>query len=209
MMSISQRIVGFSPKSQTSYSGESQNTLTSLSAWSAFRSGMQILQRYANRSPVNVHSIAKSNMQLLHRALSYDTGYSRSIDSIRNEDANSDLPTIRRLYSDQGLTADALVFRGGSSMNLIALPQRYSMYLVISGTAQLTSKNKQPHLQQHSQQYWWKRIGSSGNNNYLRSGSVVICSDVRQNSLLTAQGKNCVVLSVHIPIQETLNKIAS
>jgi hypothetical protein len=205
MMAISQRIVGFSPSSRIACAAETTGKLAALSAWSAFRSGMQILQRYANRSPIDIHTIAKSNMQLLHRSLSYDAEYINNIEIIKYQGKRSDLPTIRRLHAEQELSADVMAFQEGVSINLIALPQRYTMYLLISGTAQLSMKNTRARSEQH----WWNRIGINGDKNYLRKGAVVICPDRQKNKQLTALGKDCIVLRVHIPTLETPAQIAS
>ncbi len=187
------------------HSSETSVAPSSLSAWKAFQAGMQMLQRYADRSPVNIPAVAKSNLQLLHQSLSYDSQYSDNIEHLRREGAKGGQPILRRLYADQGLTADLLAFQEGTSINLTTLPQRYTMYLLISGSAQLDAEKKTSSPVQH----WWDRIGSNSNKNYLRSGDVIIRSYKQKSSQLIARGKNCLLLRVHTPTVEASRKTAS
>lgn len=205
MMAITPQIVDFSSNSHLPRENETPNVLSSLSAWKAFQSGMQVLQRYANRSPVDIHTIAKSNIQLLHRSLSYNTQYIDNIENIRHESTESDLPTLRRLYSDQGLTADLLSLQDGASINLVARPQRYAMYLLISGSAQLGPDDESTRLAPR----WWNRVVLNKRKNYLRNGAVVIRSNQQTDNCLTAKGKDCLILRVHTPAEEIFCKIAS
>lgn len=204
-MATTQKIVDFSRKSPVTDNYETANELSSLSAWKAFQSGMQILQRYANRSPVNIHAIAKSNLQLLHRSLSYDAQYSHTIESVRRKNVNSVLPTLQHLYVNQGLTADLLSLQKGASMNIMSLPLHYSMYLLISGSAKINADSEN----MNSVQHWWKRISANSNKNYLRNGSVVTHSTNQAISQMTALGQNCIILRIQIPTTEVPCKIAS
>lgn len=205
MITTAPQIVDFSANSLVTPENETENIISSLSVWKAFQSGMQILQRYANRSPVDIHAIAKSNLQVLHQSLSYDKQYARNIDSIRRDSAKNGLPILRRLYSDQGLNADLLSLQDGASMNLVALPQRYAMYLLVSGSAQLGTDNAGVASVQH----WWNRIGSKNQKNYLRTGTVITCSTQQANTRLTARDKNCLLLRVHTPLVGVPCKMAS
>ncbi len=204
-MITTHEITGFPPNPLMAYNGETSIAPSSLSAWKAFQAGMQMLQRYADRSPVDIPAIAKSNLQLLHQSLSYDSQYSDNIDHIRREGTESEQPILRRLYADQGLTADLLAFQEGTSINLATLPQRYTMHLLISGSAQLEPENKISSPVRH----WWNRIGSNSNKNYLRSGDVIIRSYKQKNNRLTARGKDCLLLRVHTPTVEASRKTAS
>jgi len=208
MMATAHNIVDYSanPNPRVSCDVEIPDAISSLAAWKEFYAGMQILQRYAGRSSADVHLIAKSNLQLLHRSLSYDSLYRNSIESILREGDQSSPPTSRRLYSNQGLTADLLPLQDGASIKLMTLPQHYTMYLLISGNAQLhaTSENDNPVVQ-----HWWKRLGAAGNKNHLRNGAAIICAQNKGVGQLTANGKNCLVLKINAPAAVTACKIAS
>jgi len=208
MMSNTQQIADFSSNSLKIRDSNIANTLSSLSAWKAFQSGMLILQRYANRSAVDINTIAKSNLQLLHRSLSYDMQYNRKIENIRCESESTRRPAMRRLYADQGLTADLLSLQDGAAIDLIASPQRYTMYLLASGHARL-GINKEGETSGPLQQRWWNRICSNRNKNYLRDGSVIICANQQANNRLIALGKNCLILRVHTPTMAETYKVAS
>ncbi len=214
MMITTHKIASFSPSipnTLIAHGGKTTIAPSSLSAWKAFQAGMQMLQRYADRSPVDIPAVAKSNLQLLHQSLSYDPQYSDNIDDIRREGAKNDQAILRNLYTDQGLTADLLAFQEGTSINLTTLPQRYTMYLLISGNVQLSSnvqldvKNKTSSPVRH----WWDRIGPNSNKNCLRSGDVIIRSYTQKNDRLIACGKNCLLLRVHTPTVESSRKTAS
>jgi len=204
-MITTHKIAGFSPSSLITHSDETSVASSSLSAWKAFQAGMQMLQRYADRSPIDISAIAKSNLQLLHQSLSYDSQYSDNIEHIRREGTEKGQPMLRRLYADQGLTADLLTFQEGSSINLTTLPQRYTMHLLISGSAQLDTENKTS----SPVQYWWERISPNSNKNYLRSGDVITHSYNQKNGRLIAHRKNCLLLRVHTPTEEASRKTAS
>ncbi len=205
MMITTHEIANFPSSPLKAHSSETSIAPSSLSAWKAFQAGMQMLQRYADRSPVDIPAVAKSNLQLLHQSLSYDSQYSDNIEYIRHEGAKGRQPILRRLYADQELTADLLAFQEGTSINLTTLPQRYTMYLLISGSAQLDAENKISSPVRH----WWDRIGSNSNKNYLRSGDVIIRSYKQKSSQLTARVKNCLLLRVHTPTVEASRKTAS
>jgi len=204
-MITTQKIANFVPNPPITHSGEAPTALSSLSAWKAFQAGMQMLQRYASRSPVDIHAVAKSNLQLLHHSLSYDAQYSDNIEDIQREATKSGQPKLRRLYADQGFTADLLTLQDGETINLTTLPQCYAMYLLISGSAQLEIENERSNPMRH----WWDRIGSNGSRNSLRSGAVVIRSYKQKSSQLAARGKNCLLLRVHTPAMEVSGKTAS
>lgn len=206
MMANAQKTVDYSsnPRMTGGLGGDgTPSAISSLSAWKEFQAGMQILHRYAGSSAADVHSIAKSNLQLLHRSLSFDSVYRNSIESTQREGAQSGLPTLRHLYSEQGLIADLLTLQDGASINLTTLPQRYTMYLLISGNAQLGTKSKNDSSAQH----WWNRLSTSGDKNHLRDGSAIICSNNNRARQLTANGNNCLVLRINTPT--TAYEIAS
>jgi len=201
-MITTQKIAGFPPSPFVIHSNEASVAASSLSAWKAFQAGMQMLQRYANRSPIDIDTVAKSNLQLLHQSLSDDTHYINNIEHIWREGARSGQPTLRRLYADQGLTADLLALQDGTSINLAALPQHYTMYLLISGHARFDVENENSSPVRH----WWDRIGSYSNKNCLRSGDVIIRSYKQENNRLIASGKNCLLLRVHTPTEEASSR---
>jgi len=149
--------------------------------------------------------VTKSNLRLLHQSLSCDAQYSNNIEDIQREGAKSGQPGSRRLYADQGFTADLLTLQDGTSINLTTLPQCYAMYLLISGSAQLDTENENRSPVQH----WWDRIGLNGNKNCLRNGAVVIRSYDQKNNRLMARGKNCLLLKIHAPVIEADRKVAS
>ncbi|NOX91116.1 MAG: hypothetical protein GXP18_01295 [Gammaproteobacteria bacterium] len=205
MMNTTYKIADFSPDPLMAHSGEASVTLSSLSAWKEFQAGMQMLQQYASRAPVDIHAVAKSNLRLLHQSLSCNAQYSDNIEDIWREGAKSGRPTLRHLYANQGLTADLLTLQDGASINLTTQPQCYAMYLLISGNAQLDAENENNSPVRH----WWNRIGSNGNKNSLRSGAVIIQSCKQENSQLVARGKNCLLLKIHGPTIEASRKTAS
>jgi len=204
MMIMTHKIAGFPPSPLIAHSSETSVTLTSHSAWKAFQSGMQMLQRYAGRSPVDMRAVTKSNLQLLHQSLSSDSQYSDNIEHIRREGAKSGQPMLRRLYADQGFAADLLTLQKGTSINLATLPQCSTMHLLISGSAQLDAESETNKPVRH----WWGRIGSNANKSYLRNGAVIIRSYKQKNSRLMARGKNCLLLRIHVPTMETSRKTA-
>lgn len=202
---IEDNVTNFPPSSPIAHNGERSSAPSSLSAWKAFQAGMQMLQRYADRSPVDIPTVAKSNLQLLHQSLSNDSQYIDKIEYMRHEGAKSDQAILQHLYADQGLTADLLAFQGGTLINLATLPQCYTMYLLISGRAQFDAENKPRNPVRH----WWDRIGSNNHKNYLKSGDAIIRSYKQKNDRLIAFGGNCLLLRVHIPTVDASRKTAS
>ena len=205
MISTTHKIADYSSSPFMIHSNKVSIAPSSLSAWKAFQAGMQMLQRYASRSPVDIHAVTKSNLQLLHQSLSYDAQYSNDIENTLQEGRKNGRPTLRRLYADQGLTADLLALQDGATINLTTLPQCYAMYLLISGSAKLDTENET----QRPVRHWWNRISSNGDENSLRNGSVIIRSYKQKNSQLIASGKNCLLLRIHAPTMEIPGKAAS
>lgn len=198
-MGTAQEIAGFSANLSRERHTQMPASCSSLAAWQAFSAGLQILQRFSSRSMVNVHEIAKSNLQLLHRTLSYDAIYSEHIKSIQREADRNSLPALQRLHTEHGLTADLLVVQNGESINLTARPQCYAMYLLISGSAQLDTVAGNNHTAKH----WWNRISTGGNRNSLRSGAVITPVDKQQKGRISAKGKNCLLLKINTSMLET------
>ncbi len=195
MILPSQNIVDFSSNSRLAQNNGAVSTLSSISAWKAFQSGMHILQRYANRAPIDIQSIAKSNLRLLHRSLSYETEYAVLLENTRRESVKSGLTTLRRLYTNRGLIADLLALQKDTSINLVPSPQCCTMYLLVSGSAQIGLKSAARKLAHH----WWARIVSNTDNKHLCNGDVVFCTENQASNRLTAAGKDCLLLRVQSP----------
>jgi len=204
-MATAKNIVEYSPSSSRLRGDAASNAISSLAAWKEFQAGMQILQRYAGRSPANIQHIAKSNLQLLHRSLSFDKLYRSNIENLQQQASKNSIPTQRRIYSGQGLTADLLTLQDGATINLKPLPEHYTMYLLIAGNARLGTKCNNTGLVQH----WWNRIGAAGSKDQIRNGTAVICSSYKSKKKMTACGKDCVVLKVNSPTKITPYDMAS
>lgn len=201
-MAITRKITAFIPRPLMAHNSEMSMALSSLSAWKAFQAGMHILQRYAHHSPADIHAIATSNLRLLHQSLSCEAQYNNSIENIRYEGSKTGLPGSRRLYTDRRLIADVLTLQDGTSINLTTLPHCYAMYLLISGSAQLDTKNETGQSAQH----WWERLGVNGHKRCLRNGAVIIRSGKQETDRLVTCGKNCLLLRINIPIMDVPGK---
>jgi hypothetical protein len=203
MMDNRREIAGFSTNLPLANSGGTQTTnILPSTTWEAFRAGMQILQRYSVHSPLDFHTVAKSNLLLLHRSLSNNTQYNNKIENMLQQASKSGLPTTSRMYTDKALTADLLILQEGMSINLSASPAHSTMYLLISGRACYDMKNDEDRSAQH----WWKRINSDNHKKKLRSGAVVISSHKQKIGKLKARGKKCVLLKVHTPMHTSVHK---
>ena len=205
MIANAPNIVGFSSNTPVPRDSATSGAMSSLSAWKAFQSGMQILRRYANHSPVDVDAIAKSNLQLLHRSLMQDAQYTNYIEDFKYDSTKSGRPRLRHLYASEGLIADVLALKINTPVNLITLPQRYTMYLLISGSVRLGA-NK---INDYPGQHWWNHIVSRNSDNYLRSGAVIIFPTHETTNKITACGKDCLILRIQIPLLAMPCEIAS
>lgn len=203
-MTTIQNFAAFSSNTLATLDKESENAGASPSSWKAFEAGMQILHRFANRSLISIDAVAKSNLQTLHRALLYDAQYTKNLVSIRNENSKNGLPVLRRIYTSEGLIADLLAVKKGESINLVALPQRYTMYLLISGSAQLGTNN----INTSTSQHWWNYLATKRNEDCLRKDTVIICPTGQPIQTLNTIGTNCYWLRIQIPLLTMSCKIA-
>lgn len=206
-MIIQRNVVDFSSNSLTSRNERSTNSMPSPSpsAWRAFQSGMQILQRYASSSPADIDAIAKSNLQLLHRSLSQNAQYVNEIENIMNDSSRNGLPALRCIYACQGFTADLLTLKTHTSLKLVAWPEHYTMYLLIVGSAQITAND----INHRPAGHWWNYITSKGINQHLRNGTVIIPSINQPSRKITAFRKDCILLRVQMQLTTMSRKIAS
>ena len=187
------KIVGFSTTPSRRKPEISLKKEPASATWQAFQAGMEVLQRFANHAAIDVDAISRSNLQLLHRTLSRDAAYHTQIEQLQSEAKTSSLPIIRRLYTDQSMIADLVLVQAGSQINLPALPQTGTMYLLISGSAELVSYEKSQEIAQH----WWQKFGIGNANNTLRNGAVIIPSTNKPPEKLRSATKQCLLLRVN------------
>jgi len=205
-----QESVEFSSKSRRKSSSPDDCGHTDHPAWKAFLAGMQVLQRYANRSTVSIQAVAESNLRLLHRSLRFNKDYRREVENLLHDTPADGLPVLRHLYTCQGLSADLLALQDGTSINLTSLPQSYAMYLLIAGNAQLESANpEETSAKSRARQAWWQRIIFGGKSNILRNGDAIIRCIDQKPVRLTGFGKSCLLLRVRTPMVDTAYRIAS
>ena len=204
MTTTIQKIAGFSSNPMEAFDRGSKTAFIAHSAWKAFQSGMQILHRYANRSPIDIDTVAKSNLRLLHRSLLYNPHYVNYIENIKYDSTKSGLAVIRRIYTNEEIIADLIAVKKDSVMNLKTLPQHYTMYLFISGNAQLGTNIYRLHPLQH----WWNFRPTKNGNHILRNRAVIICSPGQKNKQITSN-KDCMILRIQISLATSQHEIAS
>lgn len=163
--------------------------------WGAFQAGMQALQHYAGRSSANSESIAKANLQLLHRSLLTDPSYTQSLAKAHNKNANN-LPRSSCVFENSGLRADLLTLRSGTSIQLKSHQDRCAMYLSITGKPSIQSPNNVVTLNKH----WWTRYRQGKHGKLLKDGeAVVVLPDGKIKRFITAETKECILLRVQLP----------
>ena len=165
-------------------------------AWGAFQAGMRFLQQYAGRSPDNSETIAKSNLQLLHRSLLKDPSYTQSLKDARKRISGSNLPNSCCIFNDTDLRADLLSLNTGTTIQLKAPQDSCAMYLSITGKPSIQS----PDLSLPSDKHWWQRYLREDHGESLKNGeAVIISSRGRIKRLLTAEKKECILLRIQLP----------
>lgn len=163
--------------------------------WAAFQAGMQALQHYAERSPANPESIAKSNLQLLHRSLLTDPSYTQSLAKAHNKNANN-LPRSSCVYENSGLRADLLTLKSGTTIQLKSRQDRCAMYLSITGKPSIQSPNNVVTLNKH----WWTRYRQEKHGKLLKDGEAVVVLPYGEiKRFITAKTKECILLRVQLP----------
>ncbi len=165
-------------------------------AWGAFQAGMQILQKYAERSAANSETIAKSNLQLLHRALLRDPEYSQTLQKALEKKTSNSLPTSHCVFVSQELRADFLTLQSGTFIQLKPHQERLSMYLAITGKPLLQSADRPAPTTQH----WWNRYGQIEGVKALKNGDAIFVSNYwATEKRITAEKKECILLRIQLP----------
>ena len=174
-----------------SHSQESGRTAT----WGAFQAGMHVLQKYAGRSPANPESIAKANLQLLHRALLKDPSYVQALQNAYSGAATHDLPTSHCIFSNQILRADFLTMKSGSSIQLKSNVKKCSMYLSIAGKPSIQTANN-PLV---NKKRWWNQRVMPQHPQLLKNGdSVIMPAGCKGEKKLFADNQECIFLRIQL-----------
>lgn len=179
--------------SQVKYLGNQETSLPAV--WGAFQAGMHVLQQYAGRSPANPETIAKANLQLLHRSLLKDPDYVQALQKVFEGAATYGLPTSHCIFTNQSLRADFLTLKSGSSIQLKPHLKRFSMYLSISGRPLLQTVNHSP-LNTKS---WWNRYTQSEHSQSLKNGEAIVISEAwKGEKRLVAEENECIFLRIRL-----------
>lgn len=164
-------------------------------AWGAFQAGMHVLQHYGGRSPANPETIAKANLRLLHRSLLKDPSYTQSLSNASNNMESGHLPSLHCIFSSNNLRADLITLQSGTSIQLRPRQDSCVIYLSIAGKPLIQSVNDKVPKREH----WWDRYRQPNHGRSLRNGDAVLVSNQRKdNELLTAEKKECVLLRVQL-----------
>ena len=162
-------------------------------AWGAFQAGMQVLQKYAGRSPANPEAIAKANLQLLHRSLLKDPNYAQALQKVCNGAIRHDLPTSHCIFSNQNLRADFLTLKGGYSIQLKPYLTRCSMYLSIAGKSSIQMANNSA----LNKKRWWNQRSDPYHPQSLKNGdAVIIPKGWKDEKRLVAEQQECILLRI-------------
>ncbi len=172
--------------------------------WNEFRAGMDIMQRYAKHSHANTDDIAKSNIQLLHRALLSDPAYRRSLKEVNSDAADRKLPTLFKLLATREIQADLISVCKGCSIQLASRSSSLAMFLAVSGTALINKRSPSPshnHEDEPRKRSWWPQPRSRKNGRPCKAGDVMLVPPGRnEGDRLEALNQNCVILSVFLPL---------
>jgi len=197
------QFAGISSNSGTSKNNRFANPAKSLgiselprhAAWGAFQAGMRFLQKYSGRSTANSGTIAKSNLQLLHRTLLKDPSYSQTLQKVIEKGASNKFPASHCVFVSQELRADLITIQSGTSIQLNPRQAEISMYLSISGKP-LIQSDEQP---LRTSKNWWNRSCQTGDTEVLKNGdAVLVSSDWNKDKRIIAEKKGCVLLHIQL-----------
>lgn len=167
-------------------------------AWGAFQAGMQILQRYANKSTADPVAIAKANLQLLHQSLLADSAYQETLKAANSATPAGGFPTSHALLATRELQAELITLQEDIVIQLTARQQGIAMLMPITGRASIDLEKDQP-PQRHS--HWWRCLGQPKLKRSLKNGDVVLVSPGQSKGhILSAKGNSCVLFSVFLPV---------
>lgn len=168
-------------------------------AWGAFQAGMQILQRYANKSTADPVAIAKANLQLLHQSLLADSAYQETLKAANSATPAGGFPTSHALLATRELQAELITLQNKAAIHLAARQQEgIAMLMPITGRASIDFKKDQPSQKNGS---WWRRLGQPKLKRSLKNGDVVLVSPGQSKGhILRAKGNSCVLFSVFLPV---------
>jgi hypothetical protein len=166
------------------------------SAWRAFQAGMQILQNYAGRSPANSETIAKANLRLLHRSLLSDPRYVQSLKNASNKEASNSFPISRCIFHNDGLRADLITLKSGTTIQINPQQNICAMYLSIIGKPSIHSSDSLPLLNKR----WWNRYCHANQGVSLKNGDSMFVSPMKTTkNRLTAEKDECILLRIQLP----------
>jgi hypothetical protein len=166
------------------------------SAWREFQAGMQILQNFSGRSPANSETIAKANLRLLHRSLLSDPRYVQSLKNARNKKTPNSVPISRCIFHNNGLRADLITLKSGTTIQLNPQQNICAMYLSIIGKPSIQSSDSRPPLNKH----WWNRYYHANQGVSLKNGDSLFVSPKKTTkNRLTAEKNECILLRIQLP----------
>ena len=171
-------------------------------AWGAFQAGMQILQRYANKSTADPVAIAKANLRLLHQSLLTDPTYQKTLKAANSAMPAKGLPTLHALLATHELQAELITLQKDTVIQLAARQQGIAMLMPITGRASINSeKDQSPRKNDH----WWRHLGQpklkKSLNLNLNNGDVMLISPgQREGHMLSTKGSSCILFSVFLPL---------
>lgn len=161
--------------------------------WRAFQAGMEVLHTHARRSAANPRTIAKANLQLLHRALLRDPAYILSLKNASNSAGGHRVPASYCIFEHKNLRAELLALQSGTTLQLKSQPGSYAMYLSIRGNPSLHCPDSTTTARKH----WWVRYRQTPQEEFLKDEAAVFISPPQTSTLsLTATTKECILLRI-------------
>ncbi len=175
---------------------KTQNS-TPHAAWGAFQAGMQILQRYANKSPADSATIAKANLRLLYQSLLADPIFLKTLKTTNSAIADKSLPTLHTLLATQELQAELITLPKNSKIPLATRQKGIAMLMLIAGHADI-DLIKDPPLQKNN--HWWDRLKHPKPNKSFKQGSVILISPSQnEEHILSTEENGCILFSIFLP----------
>jgi hypothetical protein len=184
------------------------------SIWNAFAAGMQMLQKYAYRSTIELDASAAANIRLLHKTLLKDSVYKSLLVQAVAKDNASLLPTFHCLVKSTQLQA-RLINLGSTSPHTLSTRtgELASFYLIRGKIEQRTdiSEMKSAALQRSSCkdiQQQINKVASSKCYQY-KAGDAWVSQQHRDSTMIiTAKEGPCLLLDIRLPSQtETSNNL--
>lgn len=172
--------------------------------WAAFRSGMEVFFRYANRSEADSYEIARSNLRLLHRTLLNDPIYREILKAVKASLADHGVTST--LFSTPDLSVKLTSIKKNCESKFFSDQCNLNMALVISGNATINHPgsslvNENSVWKPYSWIYWGSNID---NQYYKKEGDIILFNTWdRETDIVFANKKDCILLQVQLSAQDS------